>query len=155
MCSCRNNYENLILLFYYSYYHYFILLIGCVCIYYIYSNTSIDKYLLVIYGFVRLKYSTWCHIKSKATNSSTWYYIESYVCFKPRPAPRNWQWESVTNETLRQKRWFQFSDCGLSIYSVYIATFHQHLHMEYISLSWYDIPELVFPIMISLIDGCW
>jgi hypothetical protein len=56
------------LLFYYSYYHYFTLIIGCVCIYYIYSNTSIDKYLLVIYGFVRLKYSTWCHIEGKATN---------------------------------------------------------------------------------------
>jgi hypothetical protein len=26
--------------------------------------------------------------------------------------------------------------------------------MEYISLRWYDIPELVVPIMISLIEGC-
>jgi hypothetical protein len=26
--------------------------------------------------------------------------------------------------------------------------------MEYISLSWYDIPEFVGPIMISLIE-CW
>jgi hypothetical protein len=26
--------------------------------------------------------------------------------------------------------------------------------MEYISLSWYDIPELVVPIGISLIEGC-
>jgi hypothetical protein len=25
----------------------------------------------------------------------------------------------------------------------YVATFQQHLHMEYISLSWYNIPELV------------
>jgi hypothetical protein len=31
----------------------------------------------------------------------------------------------------------------------YVATFQQHLHMEYISLSWYDIPELVVPIKIS------
>jgi hypothetical protein len=26
--------------------------------------------------------------------------------------------------------------------------------MKYISLSWYDIPELVVPIKISLIEGC-
>jgi hypothetical protein len=30
----------------------------------------------------------------------------------------------------------------------------QHLHMEYISLSWCDIPELVIPIRISVIEGC-
>ena len=36
----------------------------------------------------------------------------------------------------------------------YVATFQQHLHMEYISLRWYDIPELVVPIRISLIEGC-
>jgi hypothetical protein len=35
----------------------------------------------------------------------------------------------------------------------YVATFQQHLHMEYASLSWYDIPELVVPIKISLIEG--
>jgi hypothetical protein len=28
----------------------------------------------------------------------------------------------------------------------------QHLHMEYISLRWYDIPELAVPIKISLIE---
>jgi hypothetical protein len=28
----------------------------------------------------------------------------------------NWQWGAVKNETLRQKRWFQFSHCELSIY---------------------------------------
>jgi hypothetical protein len=36
----------------------------------------------------------------------------------------------------------------------YVATFQQHLHMEYISLSWYDIPELVVPIRISLTESC-
>ena len=30
-----------------------------------------------------------------------------------------------------------------------------YLHMEYIFLSWSDIPELVVPIKISLIEGCW
>ena len=38
--------------------------------------------------------------------------------------------------------------------NVYVATFQQHLHMEYIYLSWYDIPELVVPVKISLIEGC-
>jgi hypothetical protein len=33
-------------------------------------------------------------------------------------------------------------------------TFQQHLHMEYISLSWYDITELVVPIRIYLIEVC-
>jgi hypothetical protein len=27
----------------------------------------------------------------------------------------HWQWGAVKNETLRQKRWFQFSHCELSI----------------------------------------
>ena len=38
-------------------------------------------------------------------------------------------------------------------FHLYVAIFQQHLYMEYISLSWYDIPELVVPIMISLIEG--
>ena len=36
-------------------------------------------------------------------------------------------------------------------FHLYVATFQQHLHMEYISLRWYDIPELVVPIRNSLI----
>jgi hypothetical protein len=36
-------------------------------------------------------------------------------------------------------------------FHLYVATFQ---HMEYIFLSWYDIPELVVPIRISLIGGC-
>ena len=39
-------------------------------------------------------------------------------------------------------------------FHLYVATFQQHLHMEYISLRWYDIPDLVIPIKISLIEGC-
>jgi hypothetical protein len=39
-------------------------------------------------------------------------------------------------------------------FHLYVATFQQHLHMEYISLSWYDIPELMVPITISLIEDC-
>jgi hypothetical protein len=31
------------------------------------------------------------------------------------PTLRNWHWVSVKNESLRQKRWFQFSHCELSM----------------------------------------
>ena len=37
-------------------------------------------------------------------------------------------------------------------FNLYVAPFQQHLYMEYISLRWYDIPELVAPIRISLIE---
>jgi hypothetical protein len=40
----------------------------------------------------------------------------------------------------------------LITFYLYIATCQQHLHMEYISLIWYDILEIVVPIV--LIDGC-
>jgi hypothetical protein len=49
------------------------------------------------------------------------------------------------------KRYFQFS---MWTFHLCITTFQENLHMEYISLSWYDIPELVFPNRISLIEGC-
>ena len=45
-------------------------------------------------------------------------------------------WNILTvRETLRQKRCFQFSYCERSIYAMYVVTFQQHLHMEYISHS--------------------
>jgi hypothetical protein len=47
-----------------------------------------------------------------------------------------------------------FSIFPLWTFHLYVATFQQHLHMEYMSLRWYDIPELVVPIRISLIEGC-
>jgi hypothetical protein len=49
---------------------------------------------------------------------------------------------------LRQKGWFQFPIVNFPFIH---SNNQQHLHMEYISLSWYDIPELVVPIKISLI----
>jgi hypothetical protein len=36
----------------------------------------------------------------------------------------------------------------------YVATFQQHLYVEYMPLSWYDIPELVVPIKIPAMEGC-
>jgi len=41
----------------------------------------------------------------------------------------------------------------LGTFHLYVAAFQQHLHMEYISLSWYDIPELLVHIRNSLIEG--
>jgi len=35
-----------------------------------------------------------------------------------------------------------------------LATFQHHLHMEYTMFSWYEIPDLVIPIRISLIESC-
>jgi hypothetical protein len=57
---------------------------------------------------------------------------------------------AVNNGMLRQRRWFQYLHCKHSIYIfVYVATLKQHLHVKYISLSWLDIHEPVFPIMIT------
>jgi hypothetical protein len=39
-------------------------------------------------------------------------------------------------------------------FHLFEATFKQHLHIEYISLRLYDIPELVVPITISLREDC-
>ena len=46
------------------------------------------------------------------------------------------------------------SEGWLRTFHSYVATSQQHLHMEYISLSKYGIPELVVSIRISLIEGC-
>jgi hypothetical protein len=54
--------------------------------------------------------------------------------------------------TKPQKRSFQFSDC--LTFHIYVATVQQHLNMEHISLSWYDIPELKVHIMIFLRGLC-
>jgi hypothetical protein len=37
-------------------------------------------------------------------------------------------------------------------FHLYVAIFQQHLHMDYMSLSWSDIPQLVDPIVNSLIE---
>jgi hypothetical protein len=53
-------------------------------------------------------------------------------------------------ERERERRRFQFSHLELSIFSV--ATFRWDLYMEYTSLSWYGIPELVVTIRTSFIS---
>ena len=47
-----------------------------------------------------------------------------------------------------------FSNFPLWTLHLYEVTFPQHLHMEYISLCWSDIPEIVVPIRISFIESC-
>jgi hypothetical protein len=44
-------------------------------------------------------------------------------------------------------------DC--KIFEVMTSTLSKGTHMEYIYLRWYDIPEIVVPIRISLIEGCY
>ena len=53
-------------------------------------------------------------------------------------------------ERERERERFQFSHLELSIFSV--ATFRWDLYMEYTSLSWYGIPELVVNIRTSCIS---
>jgi hypothetical protein len=48
----------------------------------------------------------WSHLSHWAWNKG--YHRYRQVCFIPWPTPRNWRWGAVRNETLRQKRWFQF-----------------------------------------------
>ena len=62
------------------------------------------------------------------------------------------QTEHIENETCDWRKYFNFPIVNFPY--TYVATFKQHLHMEYLSLSWSDISELVDPIMISLIAGC-
>jgi hypothetical protein len=42
--------------------------------------------------------------------------LGSVVLLHALTTPRTRQWGSIRNETLRQKRWFKFSHCKLSIY---------------------------------------
>jgi hypothetical protein len=64
------------------------------------------------------------------------------------------KWGAVKNKTLRKKEIISIFPLWTFHSYVHVAAFQQHLHMEYISLSWHDIPELVVPIRISLIAGC-
>jgi hypothetical protein len=68
------------------------------------------------------------HLSNRTWNKGYYSYI--YTCFIHLPARRNWQWWELKSDTLRQKRKFQFST-----FHLYVATFQQHLHMEYIYIS--------------------
>jgi hypothetical protein len=60
------------------------------------------------------------------------YHRYKWICFISWHTHRNWMWGRIKNETLRQKRWFQFSHCELSIYMVQHSD-STYLHMEYTS----------------------
>ena len=68
------------------------------------------------------------HLSNRTWNKGYYSYI--YTCFIHLPTRRNWQWWALKSDTLRQKRKFQFST-----FHLYVATFQQHLHMEYIYIS--------------------
>ena len=66
------------------------------------------------------------------------YHRYKWICFISWHTHRNWMWGRIKNETLRQKRWFQFSHCELSIYMVQHSD-STYLHMEYTSkFMWYS-----------------
>jgi hypothetical protein len=63
--------------------------------------------------------------------------------------------EIDSEDRLRRKPYDKTDDFNLPIiiFPLYVATFQQYLHMEYIPFSWYNITEFVVPIMISLKEG--
>ena len=71
----------------------------------------------------------------------------------PWPTSGIWQWETVKKQNLTTKEIISIFPLW-TFHLVYVATFQQHLHMEYISLSSYDIPELLLPIRTSLVEAC-
>ena len=77
-----------------------------------------------------------------------------YVCFMPSHTSRNCQWGPIKKETLRQRIQFQCSYCILLTSHLYVATFQQYPYMCYISLNWYNISDLVVPVIIPWIKGC-
>jgi len=48
-----------------------------------------------------------------------------------------------------------FSIFSLWTFHLYVATFQQHLYMEFIILSWSDCLRLLVPNLISLLEACW
>jgi hypothetical protein len=96
-------------------------------------------------------------VLSKKTNTTNIYFFSMNIEIIVKHilswrSPRNWQRGADNNETLRQKRCI--STFPLWTFHLYVATFQQHLYNEYISLSWFDIQELVVPIMNSVKGGC-
>ena len=53
-----------------------------------------------------------------------------------------------SEDRLRTKLYDKRDYLNFPTFHLYVATFQQHLHMEYTFLSWYDIPEFVVPIRI-------
>jgi hypothetical protein len=78
-------------------------------------------------------------------------------------------YKNISDTTIIEEKIFNLTFMHICIYFVnkqlrlkfplwtfhlYVVTFQQHLHMEYISISWSDVPEFVVPFVISLIEGC-
>jgi hypothetical protein len=89
---------------------------------------------------IQIKLTSWCSTKQ------TLPYYWKLTCSRHDIAEKLLRSRTKLDD---KRDYFNFH---LWTFHLYAATFQQHLHMEYISLSWYDIPELVVPIRISLIE---
>jgi len=107
-------------------------------------HTKVNTFGTEIFKFFKCKVSFCHHLVSVVGHLS---FCQLFILL----TPWNTQWRSAKNETLRQE---MISIFPLSTFNIFVATFQQHLNMGYISLRWSDIPELVVPIRISLIEGC-
>ena len=56
------------------------------------------------------------------------------------PKSRHWQWGSITTKAMLS---IFPMNVNFPLTFVHVATFQQHLHMEYLFLGWYDTSELV------------
>jgi hypothetical protein len=73
----------------------------------------------------------WCNQNPKFEDGyiTQWPKGKTTVCFILWPTPQNWKLGLVKNENLRQKGWFQFSHCELSIYiCIYIWSIYILVH---------------------------
>ena len=89
-----------------------------------------------------MKHSHWTEIKDTTDTDKSASYLDLHL-------------HIYSDGRLRTNLYDKRDDFNFPIvtFHVYVAKFQQHLHMEYISLNWYDIPELVVPIEISLIES--
>ena len=99
--------------------------------------------LSISFNFAQISISLWfcwSHLSHWAWNKG--YNRYSSVCFIPWQTHQIWQWVSVKNETLRQQRWYNFPIVNFSLICSNIPVLPAY--GIYISLSWSDIPELVW-----------
>ena len=90
-------------------------------------------------------------IESRLTHSTNLTLCHFFACtLRERKRERESERETERERERERRRRFQFSHLELSIFSV--ATFRWDLYMEYTSLSWYGIPELVVTIRTAFIS---
>ena len=82
------------------------------------------------------------------SNSKLGDYVNAMLksCFMHWPTSRNRHWRLLRMKLYRKKN--MISIFPLWTFYLCVATFQQHMYMEYISLRWYDILEFAIPIRI-------